>query len=179
METLRGYGLGAAVENRDATFEIHSDAMAPRMRKGQKFAIERFYYHLNPIERWHVIVVLLTHKETDLIPEKMVHSDESGKTREFAQPHFPYVKRVVALPGEIVKLTDSEILINNRPLEIPDDLIESYIRFPGSKGFRYGAQDYKVPRDSIFVLSDNTREGIDSRHIGAVPMRCVMGPVRI
>lgn len=166
---------GVALENRVATFDVQSEAMAPMLKKGSKLAVERFYYHLNRMERWHIVLVLLSHTETDLIPAKVFHPDQAGKQREFARPHFPYIKRVVGLPGETVKFTDKEILINNQSLAIPDDLVQSYTSFPRSKAFRYAAADYKVPEDAIFVLSDNIKQGIDSRHIGAVPMRCVMG----
>lgn len=166
---------GVALENRVASFHVQSEAMAPTLKKGSKIAVERFYYHLNRMERWHIVLVLLTHTETDFIPATVFHSDQARKRREFARPHFEYIKRVVGLPGETVKYTDKEILINNQSLAIPDDLVRSYTSFPRSRAFRYGAADYKVPDDSIFVLSDNIKQGIDSRHIGAVPMRCVMG----
>lgn len=170
---------GVALENRFATFDVPSDAMAPMIHKGSKVAVERFYYHLNPMERWHVVLVILSNQETDLIPATMVHPDPSGKNREFARPHFPYIKRVVGLPGEAVKITDKEILINNQSLAIPGDLVRPYSRFPGAKTFRYAAADFRVPEDSIFVLSDNIKQGVDSRQIGAVPLRCVMGRIMI
>ncbi len=172
--------FGVALENRVATFDVQSDAMAPIIKKGSKMAVERFYYSVNPIERWHVILVLLSHTETDLIPRTVFHTDKSGKKQELARPHFPYIKRVVGLPGESVRLTGKEILINNQSLAIPDDLAMSYSAFPQLKNLRYAAaEDYKVPRDSVFVLSDNLKTGIDSRMIGAVPMRCVMGRMMV
>jgi signal peptidase I len=166
---------GVALQNRIATFEVQSHAMDPTIRKGSKLAIERFYYSANRLERWHIVLVLLSHTETNLIPTKLVHTDASGKQQEFARPHFPYIKRVVGLPGETVKFTDTEIHINGKPLAVPDDLAHCYAGFPGSKAFSFAAADYRVPDDEIFVLSDNVKQGIDSRHIGAVPLRCVLG----
>jgi hypothetical protein len=78
-----------------------------------------------------------------------------------------------------VKFTDRELLINGRQISVPDDLVRCYAGFHGSKSFRFGAADYRVPEDALFVLSDNVSTGIDSRHIGAVPMRCVLGRVAI
>jgi signal peptidase I len=166
---------GVALDNRVATFEVQSDAMEPTIKKGSKLAVERFYYSSNRLQRWHIVLVLLSHTETDKIPSKLIHQEKGGKQREFARPHFPYIKRVVGLPGETLKFTDKEMLIDGRSLPIPDDLARCYAGFPGSKTFQFAATNYRVPDDEIFVLSDNVKQGVDSRHIGAVPLRCVLG----
>ena len=168
---------GVALENRVATFEVQSDAMEPTIRKGTKLAIERFHYSSNRLDRWHIVLVLLSHTETNLIPTKLVQEQKDGKKQEFARPHFPYVKRVVGLPGETINFTDTEIFINKKGLAIPDDVAKCFAAFHGSKTFAFAGSAYQVPDDSVFVLSDNVKTGIDSRHIGAVPMRCLLGRI--
>jgi len=112
-----------------------------------------------------------------LIPTKLVHELKDGRKQEMARPHFPYIKRVLGLPGETISFTDTGVFLNNKSLPIPDDLAKCLAGFPGSKNYAFAGKPYNIPDDSIFVVSDNLKTGIDSRHIGAVPMRCLMGRV--
>jgi len=168
---------GVALQDRISTFDVQSDAMEPTIKKGTKLAIERFHYSSNHLDRWHIVLILLSHSETNLIPTKLVHELKDGRKQEMARPHFPYIKRVLGLPGETISFTDTGILVNNKSLPVPDDLAKCLAGFPGSKNFAFAAKPYNIPDDSVFVLSDNLKTGIDSRHIGAVPMRCLMGRV--
>src|ERR1700757_897700 len=97
--------MSIQLENRVATFDVQSDAMEPTIARGRRLAVERFYYAHAPLERWHIVLVLLSHTETDLIPERLIHRDSAGREHELVRPHFPYIKRVVGLPGETLRFT--------------------------------------------------------------------------
>jgi len=86
------------------------------------------------------------------------------------RPHIFYVKRIVGLPGESIHYTDSQILCNGKDLHIPRDIRECYTTFENYTGYEFGAEEYLVPDEHIYVISDNLGSGRDSRHLGALPL---------
>jgi signal peptidase I len=77
------------------------------------------------------------------------------------------VKRVIALPGEQIKLRRGMVYINGKPLK-------------DNKNVTRDISDYgpvKVPADNYFVLSDNRANSADSRTMGPVPAEDVIGTV--
>ena len=66
------------------------------------------------------------------------------------------IKRVIALPGEVVEIKGPEVLVNNTPVPQPA------AGHPGS--YQMGA--LQVPPDSYFVLGDNRDHSRDSQIFG-------------
>ncbi len=75
-----------------------------------------------------------------------------------------YIKRVVALPGDQVRITDGLVYVNNQPL------YEPYI----AEAPRY-AGTWDVPPDQYFVLGDNRNNSSDSHMWGFVPSDDIVG----
>ena len=94
-----------------------------------------------------------------------------------ARPHLFFVNRVIGLPGERIQFSDSRILVNGKPLRIPKKLAKGYSALKGSEKVAFGATEYTVPANSIFVLNDNLDGTTDSRHIGAISLDAVVGRV--
>ncbi len=73
-----------------------------------------------------------------------------------------YIKRVVALPGEIVRVNDKgEVFINNNMI------YEPYVRYLCSKSLFGNCgefQNVKVPKDHFLVLGDNRSNSWDGRY---------------
>ncbi len=84
------------------------------------------------------------------------HSPERGDVIVFHAPDQPgqdFIKRVVALPGEKVRLRQGRVYIDERLL-------------PEPWSPRFDAEDfgpYTVPPGTVFVLGDNRRVSNDSR----------------
>jgi hypothetical protein len=51
------------------------------------------------------------------------------------------------------------------------------IHYTEASGAKYAGRSssYAIPDDSIFVLGDNSRDSIDSRFYGAVPLKSLQG----
>ncbi len=83
-----------------------------------------------------------------------------------------YIKRVIALPGEHVTITENgEVYINGEKLDEP------YLR-EGLQTKRTGPfYDLTVPDDCIFVMGDNRDHSDDSRVFGCVPIEKVESKV--
>ncbi len=117
-------------------------------------------------------------------------------------PSIDYIKRIVALPGETVKVTNGRLFINDelvpRELVSKDDLsgegsdiqnLTEYIEtLPGGiKHNIYEVSDYEplddtdlytVPENHYFVMGDNRDNSQDSRvtsRVGPVPFENIVG----
>lgn len=83
-----------------------------------------------------------------------------------------FIKRVIGLPGETVKVEDKKIYINGRRLAegyIPED----FSTRPGQ--FAQEGREIKIPEDSYFVVGDNRDHSLDSRVLGLIQKQYVTG----
>ena len=73
-----------------------------------------------------------------------------------------YIKRVVALPGEIVSVNNKgEVLIDNKIIDEPYVLLKCNASFFNSCG---EFANLKVPKDHLLVLGDNRANSWDGRY---------------
>ncbi len=75
-----------------------------------------------------------------------------------------YIKRVIGLPGEHVKIEEGKVYINGE--ELQEDYLQSNV-VTGSLNGAY--TDLVVPEGCVFVMGDNRAESTDSRRFGCVP----------
>ncbi|GHF49358.1 signal peptidase I [Deinococcus metalli] len=86
--------------------------------------------------------------------------------------HRPYnIKRVLALAGDTVGVTDGRVTVNGRALAEPY----------ASEGFVQDQAARVVPAGTVWVMGDNRRlgESLDSRAYGPVALRDVAGPADV
>ncbi len=104
-----------------------------------------------------------------------------------------FVKRVIGLPGDRIRLEDKHVIRNGQKLDEPyvrnsrpaiDDYRDNFPTAPdfsttgrGREMFARDVQDGEVivPPDSLFVLGDNRDDSLDSRYWGFVPRDYVTG----
>lgn len=73
------------------------------------------------------------------------------------------IKRVIGLPGEVVKYEDNKLYIN-------DELVEDNYSDEITDDF-----EVKVPEGEYFVLGDNRTNSTDSRMIGPIEKKYIKG----
>jgi len=78
---------------------------------------------------------------------------------------FPYIKRVIAVPGDTVEVRDNKVFINGIPLE------EEYLMEPP----HYTMLPKTIPKDEYFVLGDNRNNSNDSHNGWTAPRDNVIG----
>ena len=84
-----------------------------------------------------------------------------------------YVKRVIAVEGQIVDITpDGNVSVDGKVIE------EDYISEPINMRYLLTTEfPFEVPEDTVFVLGDNRNNSHDSRSadVGAVPLDNIIG----
>ena len=89
-----------------------------------------------------------------------------------------YIKRVIALPGEHVKIQDGKVYINDQELEEP------YL-VPGKKtpervgNTGVAFSDFIVPENCVFAMGDNRGQSTDCREFGCIPLEKIESKVWI
>ena len=81
-----------------------------------------------------------------------------------------YVKRVVAVAGDLIEIIDGRVYLNK------ELLVEDYI-MEGSYTGTYNKNSWKVKEGEVFVLGDNREDGAskDSRFFGCVSIDSIRG----
>jgi signal peptidase I len=170
-------------------FKIPSPSMEPTLLVGDHLLVNKFLY--GGRGAWYEI--FLPYREIrrgDIIVFKFPYDDH---------PH--YVKRVVAVPGDRLKIVTQQVFINGKPLDEPykvhDGRYDPYAdNFPPTREnfLRSAARpewadrilDYVqdgelvVPPGKYFVMGDNRDSSLDSRFWGFADAESIMGrPVLI
>jgi len=81
-----------------------------------------------------------------------------------------YIKRVIGLPGDHVKIENNKVYINGKELEedyLQDDVVTETEIF----------KDFIVPEDHIFAMGDNRPHSTDCRDLGCIPFKKIEGIV--
>ena len=80
------------------------------------------------------------------------------------------VKRVIALPGDLIDSDRGRVRVGGRPLEEP---------YAATDLGTAGIAPQVVPARCLFVMGDNRAESFDSRHWGVLPASNVLGRARL
>ena len=92
-------------------------------------------------------------------------------------PEVDFIKRIIGLPGEKVKISDGKIIIYNSEHKDGFTLNEPYDTKGPTSGGKEVPQNtvVTVDKDKYFVLGDNRVESFDSRSWGMLPKESITG----
>jgi signal peptidase I len=152
-------------------FQKGEDIVKMRLVEGDHLFVNRLTYNFRHPERGEIIVF---------------------KTAGIDYPHVPkdefYIKRLVALGGEQVRIGDDQhLIIDGKRLDSSTPHFENVYNFRRDAGeneyfghtqvgmFTDSSVEYTVPTNCIMVMGDNTRNSLDSRFFGGFPEKYVIG----
>lgn len=113
-----------------------------------------------------------------LITNKVVYKVRPPKRGEVvifkspANKEIDYIKRVIALPGETLKLANSTYYVNGEALAEP--YIEEGVYTSGGSFLKEG-DEITIPEDTYFLSGDNRPHSSDSREFGPIPITDFIG----
>jgi signal peptidase I len=128
---------------------IPSDSMFPTLEIGDRVVVEKISYQFRPPATGDIVVF-----------EPPPQLQAEGYTKDQA-----FIKRVIGLPGDTVRVENGVVYLNDRPLK------ERYIAEPPD----YFLPTVRVPADQFFVMGDNRNNSNDSHRWGFLPKVNIIG----
>lgn len=110
-----------------------------------------------------------------MFTEKLTYTVSAPQRDDIIICRYPYhtekcVKRVIAVPGDRISISDGAIYLNGEKLD-ESAYWDGYIEDSEMP-------EVTVPERSLFVVGDNRNNSGDSRHVGFIPYCQVKGKVR-
>ena len=133
-------------------FWIPSASMEPTLQEGDRVLVNKLSYDLHDVHRGDVIVFERPDEPGDAAtPEDQIHD---------------LIKRVIALPGDVIEAHDGTLFVNDKRVDEP------YLA-PGTTTDHLGRQE--VPKGKLFVMGDNRGNSHDSRDFGPIDESSIVG----
>jgi signal peptidase I len=83
-----------------------------------------------------------------------------------------FIKRIIGMPGERVKLLNGMVFINGLPL--PEPYLPNGLKSPGESFLQEG-EEVVIPNGQYFVMGDNRVASSDSREFGPISKELIIG----
>lgn len=133
-------------------FKIPSGSMKPTLLVGDHILVNKFIYG-----------VRLPFLNTEIIHFTNPKRGDIVVFRYPVDPSKDFIKRVIGTPGDIVKIQDKRVYVNDQPLDEPYAVHSDNRILPASVSPRDNLSPITIPPNSLFVMGDNRDESYDSR----------------
>ena len=124
--------------------KVEGTSMMPSLEDQERIFVNKFVYRLEPIQRGDIVVF-----------------------RYPRDPSKSFIKRVIGVAGDRIRIDAGRVLVNGKPLE------EDYV--PNDYADRRSSAEIVVPPNSYFVLGDHRILSNDSRDFGPVNQAFIYG----
>ncbi len=139
-------------------YKIPSGSMEPTLLVGDHILVNKFIYGIRAPFTNKSIIPISEPGRGDVI----VFQYPLDKTKD-------YIKRVIGLPGDEIRITGRQIFINGRLFDADFGIYDEN----SGRGNNLGP--IVVPEGSLFVMGDNRDHSYDSRYWGFLPLDLVKG----
>lgn len=124
--------------------KVEGTSMMPSLDDQERIFVNKFVYRLEPIQRGDIVVF-----------------------RYPRDPSKSYIKRIIALAGDRIRIDAGLVYLNGQPLD------EDYV--PGIYADERSYPEIVVPAHSYFMLGDHRSMSNDSRDFGPVNQKFIYG----
>ncbi len=148
-------------------FKVDGRSMEPSLQTGQYLLINKAAYWRLDAESVEAFVPAIADRFGEQ-PQFMFGGPQRGDVIVFRYPKDPsrdFVKRIIALPGDIVEIKQGKVFVNSVAVE------EDYLLAQPN----YFLERQIVPDRNYFVLGDNRNNSSDSHVWGNVPLENIIG----
>ena len=152
---------------------VPSISMEPLLIPGDRILVNKHYYKI----KLPIVNTVLKNKKAPLRGDIIIFEKNDGTF---------FVKRVIGVPGDEVKIINDNIFINNKKFNYKFNnskiLIENngeieYLIRPIVENNKDVSFKIKVPPENFFVLGDNRGYSYDSRMFGLIKDEDIIGRV--
>ena len=124
--------------------KVEGGSMMPRLQNEDRLVINKFVYRFQKIERGDVVVFYYPY-----------------------DPSVSYIKRIIALPGDDLRIDKGDVYVNGRKIAepyVPEDFRDMRSR-----------EEAVIPKGEYFVMGDHRSNSTDSREFGPVARNLIYG----
>jgi len=135
--------------------EVNGDSMLPNFHNGEYVLTDKLTYKFREPQRGEIVIF-----------------------KAPPRPRDEYIKRLIGLPGERIKIQDNQIIIYNdghpEGFILHEDYLENGIVTQGKSAIPPNTV-FTIPDGNYLVFGDNRENSSDSRHWGPVPKSMLVG----
>lgn len=157
---------------------VKQTSMLPTLKQDQRLWLNRWSRTIHEMPKRGDIITFEA-PSTSYVPENEANTlnptakyekDPEGLFSKFTYNvleinKMSYIKRVIGLPGDHVKIENGKVYINDN--ELQEDYLPEGLYTPTTEG---AFLDVIVPENCIYVMGDNRPNSTDSRRFGCVPL---------
>ena len=153
---------------------VQGSSMVPTLNHGDLYIISKLGNVTNSYPDYEDIIVIDSRSERiRSLGDDFVDILKYNAITSLIKPSHDdiyWVKRVIGLPGDTIKMEDGKVYRNGILLE------ETYVNTAEEP--MYMGSEVEIPEGYIWVMGDNRNHSTDSRVIGAVPVENVIGKLK-
>ena len=127
-------------------FEVFGESMAPTLHHGQLVILDLTYYNRNQYYIQHGDIVAF---------------------KNHYNPEEIFIKRIIGLPHEVVRLEGKQIFVN-------DFLLQDF-SLPNTGPYVSTPRSWYLDANEYFLLGDNTANSLYSRQLGTIHSKYILG----
>ena len=159
---------------------VQQPSMYPTLKQGQRLILNRMVRTFHEIPERGDIITFEAPSNSYATSVRAEYDKESNNIFSSFVYYVleigkkSYIKRVIALPGEQVKIEDGKVYINGELLE--EDYLQEGVVTDSKNPY---LTEFTVPDDCVFAMGDNREQSSDCRSFGCIPLEKIESKVWI